>query len=386
MNPGTASTASATPVVIVESGASQPTTIDASLLLALDRVVVRQEHDGPATFQLIFNADETQEVESDLQILAGGAFATGNRVRIGLQMGTLDQYLIDGVATFQELIYGEQSGSFTIAITGEDLSVFMRLSENAVEWPGRSSAQIVTEIINNYAQYGLSANVTTPQNDVTPDATLWVRQQIADDLRYVRSLARPFGYIFALQCGATTSSPTTAYWGPPPRTAATLPALRLGSGTGADVRTISFSYDASAAETFTGGSRADTMDGTTLAVTSATTWPLTALAQTASIAGNLARKRQFISPQDAGGLASSSVDGLMQRASRGAARAQARIDGLAYGSIVSPAQLIEVGGAGATFDGNYYVEAVEHELRRGTYRQTLTLSREGLGSTVASSS
>lgn len=374
------------PLILIEAGASQPAAIDPSVLDSLDRVLVRQEHDAAATFQLIFNADETQALEDELPLIAGGAFASGNRVRIGLKIGATECWLIDGVATYEELLYGEAAGSFTYAITGEDLSAFMRLEEKAVEWPGRSAAQIVREILANYQSYGLQTSVIAPQNDVTPEADLWIRQQNTNDLSYLRHLGKPYGYIFALRCGATTSAQTTAYWGPPPRTSSSLPALRLGAGTSADVTSISFAYDGTAAELFSGGSRQDTTDDAALTVTSSTDWPLSKLAKTASIAAPLARKRRFIEPQTVGALATSSVDGFMQRSARAAARADANIDGLEYGEIVVPGSLLEVRGAGASHDGNYYIEAVEHALRRGSYRQRITLTREGLGSTLAGNS
>jgi hypothetical protein len=39
---------------------------------------------------------------------------------------------------------------------------------------------------------------------------------------------------------------------------------------------------------------------------------------------------------------------------------------------------VGVRGAGAPFDGVHYVARVGHEIRRGAYKQTFTLKREGL--------
>ncbi len=369
-------------VVLIEAGASTPSAVSADILDAVARIVVRQEHDGAATFQLVLNADETARLEDDLPIVGGKVFAPGNRVRIGVRLNSTECWLVDGAAVHAELVYGAAAGSFTYSVIGEDLSVFMRLEEKAAEWPGRSAAQIVREILANYASYGVQSSVTAPQNDVTPDASAWIRQQNDDDLSYVRALGRPYGFIFALRCGTTTSAPTTAYWGPPPRATSSLPALRLGAGTSSDVTTISFSYDGAAAELYGGGSRDDTAADTALAVSSSTEWSLTKLASSPSLTGTLARKRRFIAPAAAGALARSSVDGLAQASARAAARAVASLDGMEYGAVVTPASLLAVRGAGATYDGNYYVERVEHDLARGSYTQEITMSREGLGSTL----
>ena len=39
-------------------------------------------------------------------------------------------------------------------------------------------------------------------------------------------------------------------------------------------------------------------------------------------------------------------------------------------------------GAGAAFDGLYYVRSVTHEIQRGEYTQSFQLSRNGLVSTL----
>ena len=38
-----------------------------------------------------------------------------------------------------------------------------------------------------------------------------------------------------------------------------------------------------------------------------------------------------------------------------------------------------VRGAGYSYDGFYYVRSVTHNIRKGEYQQSFTLTREGLG-------
>ena len=45
-------------------------------------------------------------------------------------------------------------------------------------------------------------------------------------------------------------------------------------------------------------------------------------------------------------------------------------------------QLVGVRGAGLAFDGLYYVESVTHRVKRGEYKQSFELSRNGIVSTV----
>ena len=55
---------------------------------------------------------------------------------------------------------------------------------------------------------------------------------------------------------------------------------------------------------------------------------------------------------------------------------------LRYGRILKARQLVGVRGAGLAFDGLYYVKSVTHNLKRGEYKQSFTLARNGLISTV----
>ncbi len=58
------------------------------------------------------------------------------------------------------------------------------------------------------------------------------------------------------------------------------------------------------------------------------------------------------------------------------------LDVLRYGHILKARSLVGVRGAGLAFDGLYYVTRVTHSIKRGEYKQTFSLSRNGLISTV----
>jgi len=53
-----------------------------------------------------------------------------------------------------------------------------------------------------------------------------------------------------------------------------------------------------------------------------------------------------------------------------------------YGRVLRARQLVGVRGAGAAFDGLYYVKSVTHTIKHGNYKQDFTLVRNGLLSTV----
>jgi carotenoid cleavage dioxygenase-like enzyme len=63
--------------------------------------------------------------------------------------------------------------------------------------------------------------------------------------------------------------------------------------------------------------------------------------------------------------------------------AQGELDALRYGRLLQPNKHVRVRGVGHTFDGDYYVNSVSHRIKRGEYKQSFTLARGGVGSSVA---
>jgi hypothetical protein len=58
------------------------------------------------------------------------------------------------------------------------------------------------------------------------------------------------------------------------------------------------------------------------------------------------------------------------------------LDVVRYGRLLKARQLVGVRGAGLAYDGLHYVKSVTHTIKRGEYKQSFTLSRNGLISTL----
>jgi hypothetical protein len=65
-----------------------------------------------------------------------------------------------------------------------------------------------------------------------------------------------------------------------------------------------------------------------------------------------------------------------------AVTASGSLDVLRYGRVLKSRQLVGVRGAGLAFDGLYYVTSVTHSIKRGEYKQSFQLARNGLISTL----
>jgi len=59
-----------------------------------------------------------------------------------------------------------------------------------------------------------------------------------------------------------------------------------------------------------------------------------------------------------------------------------RLDVAKYGRLLKSRQLVGVRGAGVPFDGLFFVKSVTHEIKRGEYKQSFSLARNALVSTV----
>jgi hypothetical protein len=58
--------------------------------------------------------------------------------------------------------------------------------------------------------------------------------------------------------------------------------------------------------------------------------------------------------------------------------ASGSLDVLRYGHVLRSRMLVGVRGAGIAYDGLWYVDSVTHNLKRGEYKQSFQLSRDGL--------
>jgi hypothetical protein len=86
-----------------------------------------------------------------------------------------------------------------------------------------------------------------------------------------------------------------------------------------------------------------------------------------------------LNPSDA----ANQILGLMFNASD-SVTGSGTLDVLRYGHVLRARMMVGVRGAGLTYDGLYYVNSVTHSLKRGEYKQSFDLSRDGLVSNTLS--
>jgi hypothetical protein len=207
-----------------------------------------------------------------------------------------------------------------------------------------------------------------------PIPTERIPTQQGNDLEYVRKLAADVGYVFYIDPGPVPGT-NTAYWGPEIKIGPPQPALNMNMDTFTNVESISFNFRT--------GEKVLPIVFIQNALTKAPIPipipdinplqpPLGATALLPTRVEVL-RDTAKVSPMQAisRGLAvaSSSADAVTGNGS---------LDVLRYGRLLKARQLVGVRGAGPAFDGLYFVKSVTSTMKRGEFKQSFELTRNGL--------
>lgn len=349
-------------------GSTVPLPVSTDIAEALVEVEVRNNDEGRDGFQITLSLGKVPLVDYDL--LQNGLLDPPNRVIIMVFIGVLPQVLIDGMITRQQLLPSNQPGQSRLVITGEDISLKLDLEERSATHPNQPDSVIVSKIV---AQHGLIPEVT--QTTDVPIELDRVPSQQESDLRYILRLAQRNSFVFFVE---PTDIPglTTAYWGPEKRKSLPQPPLTMNMGGETNVIQLSFDYNALQPATpevtiidpFIGATIPIPVPGSLLP--SLSSQPAQPLRTTIS------RDAANLNPMQAGLRA-------LTGASQGAdtITGTGELDTVRYGRALRSRRLVGVRGVGYNYNGNYYVKQVTHRLKRGEYKQSFTLTRDGRGST-----
>jgi hypothetical protein len=181
------------------------------------------------------------------------------------------------------------------------------------------------------------------------------------------------GYTFYLAPGPAPGI-STAYWGPDIRVGLPQPALTINSGASDNVESLSFSFDGLARTQYTVRvTEPNTKLGIDIPIPSISLLKPPLAARPAVTL----KEEPLVKTTDR------SITDAMLRAvsvtskSADAVSGQGRLDVLRYGHVLKSRGLVGVRGAGLNYDGLYYVTSVTHDIKRGEYKQSFNLARDG---------
>lgn len=382
------------------------------IVRALRGVQVSRGEEAPATFALTFHAERTDGAD-DFPLMTEPLLAPFTRVRLETTVGADHQILIDGYVTARQLEPGGAPQGTTLTVSGEDVSVKMNMLEISFEYPGLGDFAIVEAVLAKYIPFKV-----LPDAQVTPRSIIpldYVPQQNFTDRVYLQQLAKKNAYRFYIEPGPSPGW-NKAYWGPPVLTGELQKALTVDMGPATNVESISFQENR-LAPTMTYGAVLQTLvpppfPVPILAPSSTRSPPLAeepALGGYGELLSELLTNplgvaSQLFTLESRGSLLQNTNAGAMLTEATEVIPAelaaqsntndstdevvtvQGRLDAARYGAVLKAPGLVAVRGAGHSFDGKYYVEKVDHEMStvQGSwaYKQSFTLSREGVGSTI----
>lgn len=352
-----------------------------AVMEALTEVSVQAGAGGPTPsgFELKFATSTNSQITT--QMLPSGDFDPPARVVITATLLGVTTVLMDGVITQQDVAPSDESGQSVLSIKGEDLTRMMDLVDTGamIAYPSMPAEARVALILGKYVpQYQInplvipSVLVDVPlPNDVVP-------QQSGTDLVYINTLAERVGYTFYLQPGPVPGM-STAYWGPKLQMAipflATPPPLAIDWDGRSSVESLQFSFDGFQKTQFVVPIKIDDVSDP-LSVSIPDVTPLSPpLGQKnpTPLKVTVLEGLSSYSPLEATVIAlAKAADSAMVISGQGT------LDVLRYGSILPARTVVQVQGAGVTYDGEYFVSTVTHTIKAGSYKQSFTLLRNRL--------
>jgi hypothetical protein len=285
---------------------------------------------------------------------------------------------MDGFITRHELNSESEPGASTLTITGEDVRVLMDLQETSMSFPNLSPDLRVQAILAKYMAYLGAPPATIPAK--VPDLSLVTDRipgQMCTDLQYIQRLAKATGYVFYVEPKAPMVN--LAYWGPDKHDPIPQSALSVGMGPNSNVDSMRFSYNALKPALVLGFVQDKR-------VPSPVPFPVVSLPMSRpplvlipAVIEQQPDVRRLLAHE------SSSLD-LAQALAKAQALtdkendavvAMGELDAVRYGHLLRPRRTVGVRGAGARNDGQYQVKEVTHMIKKGEYRQSFRLEREG---------
>ena len=346
---------------------------------ALTEVSVSSTIGGQSGFQLKFTLGKNSVVQ---QMLNSGAFDPRQRVIIAVTVNGQTEVLMDGIITKQDLAPNSVAGKSTLSITGLDLTALMDFIDlTGIPYPALPEFLIVEAILAKYLVLGvvpvaLPASIPTFENPLER----FIKQQ-GTDYSFVSALARQTGAVFYLDPGPQPGK-SLAYWGPDISKlfGGTQPAMSINLDANTNIDSLSFSYE---------GTLATQYLVTILEPITKIPIPIPVpnidllKAPLGARAPTPLRSQQLrpIANKNPAGAALAGLAALFKTAD--VISGSGQLDVLRYGQIFKLRQLAQVRGAGNYYDGKYYVKSVSHNIKRGEYKQSFSLSRGGIGSSIS---
>lgn len=325
-----------------------------------------RQRDG---FQMTFSLGR-RNTSRDYPLLRDGLLDPPNRVTIVVFIQGLPQVLINGMITRHQFIPSHEPGQAQLRVTGEDTGLQLDLETKRDVHRNLSDSAIVEKILMSYPDLTAMATPTTD----TPPEVQRITTQHDTDLDFIQKLAQRNSFIFYTEPTPIPGT-STAYWGPRDRPGLP-PQAALTMNMGADTNVEQLSFDFNALEPVTPQASIFeplTRQSLPIPVPSLLQLPL------ASQPATPLRRAPVENTANLNPIQAALRALIVAGESTDAVTGTGTLDAVSYGRALRSRQQVGVRGVGETHDGTYYVKQVTHRIKRGEYKQSFSLTREGRG-------
>jgi hypothetical protein len=354
-----------------------PVPVPRAIVDALQSVAVTRATGEPSGFQLVFEFSSKSPLNALLLLL--GQVGPFIRVVLTVVVNGMPHVLMDGVIVNHQVSPDVQTGRSTLTVTGSDLTAVMGFIDfTGIPYPAMPREARVALIVAKYAVYGMIPLVIPSVFLDVPIPVDRIPTHQGTDLAYLNQMAEEVGWVFYVDPGPAPLT-NIAYWGPEIKVGPPQPALNVNMDVHTNVESLSFQFD--------GASKVVPIVFVQNELTKVPIpIPIPDISPLNPPLGLIPPfPARFELMTDTARL--NPVQAVMLGLARAAKTADAvtgtgSLDVLRYGNVLKARSLVGVRGAGAAFDGLYFVKSVTHRIQRGEYKQDFTLTRNGLVSTV----
>ncbi|MCB1785561.1 MAG: hypothetical protein KDJ33_04895 [Gammaproteobacteria bacterium] len=355
-----------------------PLAVPRLMIDALESVTVTSAAGSASGFQMRFKINSRSELNTIFLVAAGnnaGLATPPLRVLLVVTLNGAAEPLFDGVVTNVEVQAGQQGQAGSITVTGEDLTKVMDMIDfSGLPYPAMPIEARVALICAKYAAFGV---LPLPVPTLFPDVPIPVERIPAHqgtDLAYLNQLAEEVGYVFYIEPGPTAGT-NVAYFGPEIKVGVPQPALNLDMDAHTNVESLNFSFDPTKGVlpiVYIQNQLTRAPIPIPIPNLNPLQPPLGAIpTPIANI--KVLKDTAKLNPMQA------ISKGLNEaKKSQDAVTGSGTLDVLRYGRMLKARKLVGVRGVGIAYDGLYYVRSVTSTLRRGEFKQSFELTRNGL--------
>jgi hypothetical protein len=328
-------------------------------------------------FQLSFAVSKNSLLMRTL-LPAGFFDPVTTRVVIILTMSGFPHVLMDGLVTQQQLQPSSNPGESTLTITGEDLSLAMDLVSFTRPFPAMPDIAKVNLVLAPYLALGIVPVVIPPIISIIKSPSSQTTAQVnLTDRAFIQQTAEQCGYVFFVRPGPLPLQ-SIAYFGPDANLPLPQHALSINMDAHTNVDSLSFTNNGLAKKLriYTIFDPITKKIPIPIPVPSINAFkPPLGLRPTPPAKIESSKETAKLDPAEA---ARQILSFMLNKNNSAAITASGSLDTMRYGHVLQSRGLVGVRGAGLAYDGMYYVDSVSHSIKKGSFTQNFTLSRDGL--------